>query len=382
MLTKTTTSVTDGVSRKLKHSFFQSKKRLSRYGLLAANLAIVFGVATFMISARGSSSSAQAPVLNLASDQEISDPLDALSGADIAVNVALMTGMPQTTAVVNHADSASTQDDVVPNGSQAISKPQILRTELKSKNDVQEYVVAEGDSIDEVAKRFGVTSKSIKWSNSLTSSTLKVGSTIVIPPVEGIVYTVKAGDTAGKLASKYKGDESRIVAFNDAEIDGLVLGDRIVIPDGEIVPPPRPIYKAAAGNFRAAYGPGNGYDWGWCTWHAANRRIQSGKPIPRNLGNAVTWSSRARASGMAVLDTPVAGAIIWHDQSVIGRIAGGLGHVGYVETVNADGSIIVSDMNSRGFANPDATGARAGGWSRISYRKITPDQFNRYDFIY
>lgn len=369
--------------KQLRRVVFRNKRRAVRYGLLSVNIMIVLSVAAFVISTRGTSTSTQAPVLNLVSDSDVSSPLDTLSSADIAVNIALMTGLPQTTAVLNHADSASTQADIVPSGSQAVSKPQIVHTGLKSKNDIQEYVVADGDTLEQVAKKFGVKSQSIRWSNDLSGSTLEPGKTLVIPPVDGIVYTVVDGDTPESLANKYRGNQARIIAFNDAEIGGLVKGDRIVIPDGEIVPPPRPVYSGAvASNFTAAYGPGNGYDFGWCTWHAANRRLESGRPLPRNLGNAVTWSARARAAGMTVLDAPAAGAVVWHDQSQSGYVAGGLGHVAYVETVNPDGSIVVSDMNSRGFSNPDGSGVPAGGWSRVSYRVVPPSEFYKYDFIY
>lgn len=357
------------------------RRKVVRYGLIASNVAFFVLVGAFILSTRNAAPAADPSQLNLAADQQIVSPLDGLSSADIAVNVAYMAGMPEAVAVVNHADSASAQGEVLSGGSNAVSKPQIVRTNLKSKSDIVQYTVVEGDTIASIAQQFGISSKSIEWSNDVTDASLTAGNTIVIPPVDGIVYTVASGDTASALASKYRSDESRIVAFNDAELSGLVEGEQIVIPDGEIVPPPRPVYATAA-NFSAVYGPGNGYDRGWCTWHAANRRLESGRPLPRNLGNAVTWSPRARAAGFTVSDTPVAGAVIWHDQSQSGYVAGGLGHVAYVESVNPDGSIIVSDMNSRGFVNADATGAPAGGWGRISYRRVAPSEFHKYDFIH
>jgi len=362
---------------------FINRRIAIKYTLYAVNALLAIGIVSIVVSSHGlNDSSSQGVVLTLAEDESTHGPVDAISGADIAVNIAYMTGLPQITAVINHADSASSQETLAPSGAQSLDKPQILLTNLKSKQDITEYVVVEGDSIDEVAKRFGISSNSLKWSNELSSgATLNPGATLVIPPVEGIVYTVKEGDDPKKLADKFNSDETRLTAFNDAEIDGLIAGERIVIPDGEITPPPTVFATSVASNFRASYG-GNGYDWGWCTWYAANKRIEAGRPIPRNLGNAVSWSPRARSAGMVVSDAPVAGAVIWHDQNVSGRIAGGLGHVGYVESVEADGSIIVSDMNSRGTVNPDGSGGRAGGWSRVSYRKVTPDQFSRYDFIY
>lgn len=361
----------------------KSKKRIIRYGLLGVNILILLSVAVLIVVSHGVAARNQTSVLhnNAASSRAI-NPLDTLSSADIAVNVALMTRLPQSTAVQNHADSASTKSAILPSGSQAVATPQIVATGLKSVNDVKEYVVKEGDTLDSIANAFGVSSKSIRWSNNLSGSSVSVGSTLIIPPVEGIVYTVVSGDTVDSIATKFRGSKDRIVAFNDAEINGLQTGERIVIPDGEIVPVQRYFGGGVAAGFKATYGPANGYDFGWCTWHAANRRRELGNPVPTNLGNAVTWSARARAAGMTVSDTPIAGAVIWHDQSKSGYVAGGLGHVAFVESVNADGSIIVSDMNSRGVANADLTGPPAGGWARVSYRLVTPAEFYKYDFIY
>jgi len=383
---KTATQVTETINKKVKKSVFKSKRHIVRYGLLTANIILVIGVAAFLEFARNTKHSPLSAAFHLSSEESVSNPLDSLSSADIAVTVALMTNMPQTTAVINHADSANSSAGIVPNGSQSIAKPQILKTGLKSRNDIQEYIAADGDTVDSVAQKFGVSSNSIRWSNDVTGSNLTAGAKLVIPPVDGVVYTIKSGDTANALASKYRSSEARIIAFNDAEIGGFYDGERIVIPDGQVITPGfgRGGYAGTGTEygFVATYGAANGYDFGWCTWHAANRRMQAGNPVPTNLGNAVSWSSRARAAGMTVSDTPVAGAVIWHDQSVSGYVAGGLGHVAYVEAVNPDGSILVSDMNSSGYASPDLTGPTTGGWAKVSYRQVTPDQFYKYDFIY
>ncbi len=345
------------------------------------NIALFLGVASFIVANRPGTSDTPASALSSNNaNNGIVKPIDKISGADIAVNIARLTSMDETVAVINNADSANTQLATTQAGSQIIAKPQIVRTSLKSVADVSTYKALDGDTITELAKRFGITTSSIKWSNGIYSDNVTTGKELVIPPVNGFVYEVKGGDTVKNLASKFNASESRIIAFNDIELTGLVEGSKIVVPDGEILPA---VYGAASSyGFKASYGSYNGYDWGWCTWWVAEKRIKDGNPLPTNLGNAVTWSSRARAAGVTVSDVPVAGAVIWHDQSVIGTIAGGLGHVGYVEFVNADGSIVVSDMNSRGTANIDGSGGRAGGFAKVSYRKIPPTDFYKYDFIY
>jgi surface antigen len=88
------------------------------------------------------------------------------------------------------------------------------------------------------------------------------------------------------------------------------------------------------------YGAGEPYAWGNCTRYAWRKR----QDLPGNLGNAATWDERAAAQGFPVDTTPLAG-----DVAVAEAYRNGAntqyGHVFYVEGVNADGSLLVSEMN-------------------------------------
>ena len=66
-----------------------------------------------------------------------------------------------------------------------------------------------------------------------------------MPLVDGVVYTVKSGDTAQSLAEKYKTSAERIVLYNDIEENtGLNVGTRVVLPGGELPETERPGYVA------------------------------------------------------------------------------------------------------------------------------------------
>jgi len=377
-LVKTANNTVQTVNRKFKRSLFRSKKRAVRYGLLASNLILLVGVVGFIITTRNSQANSNTPTLSLTQENVILDPLDELSGADIAVNVAMLVRMDQTVSVVNRSDTVRSQLDVQPNDSQVVSKPQIVETNLKSKKDIITHTGVAGDSVESLAEKYGVTAESIRWSNGITGSVIAEGKVLTIPPVNGLVYTVKSGDTPDSLANKYRSDKARIIAFNDAEINGLVLDEKIVIPDGR---QPDPVVSRSSfhsGGFAfgsaAVYGY-NGYDYGWCTWWAAKRRADVGKPIPANFGDACNWIRAAQRAGIPTGSTPSgAGDVIY-------TVSGCWGHVAFVEEMLPDGSIWVSDMNSRGqVSKEDAT--RAGGWNRVSWRLVTPDQFSRFKFIY
>ncbi|MHD0369214.1 CHAP domain-containing protein [Mammaliicoccus sciuri] len=84
-------------------------------------------------------------------------------------------------------------------------------------------------------------------------------------------------------------------------------------------------------------GGANLYTAGQCTYYAFSKRPDLGS----TWGNANNWANAAAQSGYTVNNNPSAG-------SVLQTTAGGYGHVAYVDKVNSDGSIQVSEMNYQG----------------------------------
>lgn len=58
-------------------------------------------------------------------------------------------------------------------------------------------------------------------------------------------------------------------------------------------------------------------------------------------GDAREWLTSANAARLRVDDLPVAGSVAWFGT----RIGASRGHVAYVESVRADGSVVISEMN-------------------------------------
>ena len=92
--------------------------------------------------------------------------------------------------------------------------------------------------------------------------------------------------------------------------------------------------------------PDTRYPWGQCTWWAATRRADIGKPIP-GWGNAATWAGSAASAGYTVDGSPSAGSVIVFQPGVLGASAD-YGHVAMVEEVRGDGSILISESNALG----------------------------------
>lgn len=328
-----------------------SRRRYIRFFVLGVNLLILAAVITFV--ARDSQASGVVTTASLATANTAqTQPLDQLSSADIAVTLAEMTNLPESSAVINQAQTVSADLAVSVPNNVVVSKPQEVATALKSRQDISTYTVQAGDTVTSIAAKFDITANSVLWSNGLRSNTVTVGTVLTIPPVNGIVYTVQAGDTPASLAQKYGASQADIIAYNDAEISGITPGEKIIIPNGQQPAAAAPSYGSGVGvggaGFTALYGS-NGYDYGFCTWYVASQIA-----VPNNWGNASSWAYYAALSGWTVSSVPQVGAIAQTPYA-----AGGEGHVAIVNAVSADGSQIeYSDMNNTG---------DGGGWGKVGH---------------
>ncbi len=129
----------------------------------------------------------------------------------------------------------------------------IFGSSASSKNEITEYIVQAGDTIQSLAQSFGVSANTIVWANDLTStSALKVGDTLVILPVSGLTHVVKSGDTISDVAKIYRAKADDIVAFNSlSDQADIYIGDILIIPDG-VMPSkalPQPVQVPLANNF-------------------------------------------------------------------------------------------------------------------------------------
>lgn len=306
--------------------------------------------------------------------------LDEVSAAKIAADIAKGADLIVADNVQNLVDSQLAQVDFVTNEGAYLSKPQLVTTEAKTNLDIVRYEVQLGDTIPKIARRFNITSDTIRWENDLSGDHVAAGRVLRILPVSGIRYTVQDGDDARSIANRFGLSSSNfLVAFNDAEINGFKPGNKIIIPNGRRQPAQPTFFSSGSSGFAfgssALYGS-NGYSYGYCTWWAANRRAQTGRAVPTNLGNAVTWRDIAIVAGYSVNQKPRAGDVAWYG------FIGGLGHVGYVEKVNEDGSAWISDMNYHGHTSMSAGAPTTGGWNVVSYHLVKPGEFGQYYFIH
>ncbi len=161
-----------------------------------------------------------------------------------------LQNMPLLQATVSpFASASSTEDNLLIVEGTSLSKETFATTETKSSDEdlINLYVVHSGDTLPAIAKMFGVTVNTIKWANDLKSNTITVGQTLVILPISGIKHVVKSGDTIASIAKLHKGDVDEIMQYNNLAVGAkLVVGDEIIVPDGEAIT----VYSGTTGSVR------------------------------------------------------------------------------------------------------------------------------------
>ncbi len=240
-----------------------------------------------------------------------------------------------------------------------------------------QHTVQVGESLWSISNQYGVSIDSIKQDNNLSNNMVfpgqvitvngssqgsNSGASVNVSTGQGGVHNVQAGESLGIIASQYGTSAEAIMSANN--LNGYLIhpGQQLTIPSsggtgGGGTP------TAPTTNQSPTFNHANLYDWGQCTWHVFNRRAETGQPISTYWWNADHWAANAQADGYTVNNTPQAGSIMQNYE-------GPIGHVAYVEQVNGDGSILISEMN---FNTPPGV---------VDYRTIPASMASSYNYIH
>ncbi|HEX5797727.1 MAG TPA: CHAP domain-containing protein [Candidatus Saccharimonadales bacterium] len=234
-----------------------------------------------------------------------------------------LANSPEVSAESNNDANKLTSTDVLTLlDKSSLAEKLASKDEKKSSKEVVKYVVSEGDTLASIAKSYETDWKRIfnKNSNISNPNILDPGITIIIP--EG---SEKLPDRVGDLQ---------------------VAETQVNVEKTNTQASEQSVNTYSGGNTA-----GNGYAYGYCTWYAKQKRPD----LPNQMGNAISWVSSAQSMGIPTGSKPKVGAIGQRGN-----------HVVYVEKINKDGTITVSDMNY-------------GGWAVVTTRKVAA---NSHYYIY
>lgn len=109
------------------------------------------------------------------------------------------------------------------------------------------------------------------------------------------------------------------------------------------------------------------YPHGQCTWYVYHRMNQFDASISGDLGDAHNWNNRAESEDYTVTHTPKNHTAVVFEAGQLGADTQ-YGHVAFVEKVNDDGSIVISESNVKGLGV-------------ISFRTIDAEDAQDLDYI-
>lgn len=109
--------------------------------------------------------------------------------------------------------------------------PQTNQSNRIGLTDFAAHTVDKGETLSEIAKQYGVKVETVMWQNNIANAnSLRIGQSILVPPVDGISYKVGSGDNLEKIAKKYKISSESIIAQNGLTDAAIQKGQALFLP--------------------------------------------------------------------------------------------------------------------------------------------------------
>jgi len=170
----------------------------------------------------------------------IGDKLKIIKNEKLVTTVRKEVRVPST----NRNDALVTNDK-----SNTVEKIKTIGIQDSTKS-VNYYVVAKGDNLSTIAKKYNTTVDQLKAWNNLIDNTAKLGTQLIISsdavaqvreedvaPKKEIrteEYTVGRGDNLGLIAKKYNTTVDQLKAWNNRTDNALQVGEKLVVNKTEI----------------------------------------------------------------------------------------------------------------------------------------------------
>ncbi len=184
-------------------------------------------------------------------------------------------------------DYLTNTTDIIPQRNTAMT----TLPEDRQRTEATTYVVQVGDTLSDIGSKFKISIDALRYVNNLTdTSYLKVGQSLVIPPVSGLIHKVESGDTLSSIATKYGVASQAIADFNYLLDTRLAVGTELIIP-GAKVPEAIVVVPVIPAQYFVPVIDSSAKR-GWCIWPTTTRIItQYFSWYHNGLDIATPWSS-------------------------------------------------------------------------------------------
>ena len=211
----------------------------------------------------------------------------------------------------------------------------VYSVDYETKEEIRYKVVVEKEK-DETGQEKDVVKRVPYTHRTLIATVNKkdedsIIQTILTPYPNSLTHYGILKSTKGNMAGSFPSGGTSLGPSGVSSVYDIDLS-------GGDFPPPNPNHVA---------GLNGGYP-GQCTWYVYNRFSQLGKPIRHSpMGNGGEWAFYASRYGYPVSREARAGTAICMPPGV-GYSHPTYGHIAFVEKVNSDGSLVISEMNAKG----------------------------------
>lgn len=109
---------------------------------------------------------------------------------------------------------------------------------VTDRGELSIYTVRDGDTVTKIAEYYGLQPQTIVWANELPHPELiNPGQELVIPPGDGALITVEEGETVESIAARFSVDPQviRDYSFNNLDDQVLQVGQQVLVP-GDFLP--------------------------------------------------------------------------------------------------------------------------------------------------
>ena len=230
--------------KKKKNIYKKLRKFLPYFAVGAVTVALVFVGSLDKHSSRDNVS------LSAFADEDYRVSVDEISELYVVADLSDVLGLASASEVASNYVVANSMYESGQTSTDKLEKPNI--TNIVISRGVIEYTVQDGENVNDIAAKYGVTADQVRWSNGLKTTDVAAGTVLKIPSTPGIVYTVKSGDTIDSIVEKYGSNATEIIALNDLEVSGISEGMQLVIKDGNLPETERPEYVPPAPVIRRA----------------------------------------------------------------------------------------------------------------------------------
>lgn len=154
-----------------------------------------------------------------------------LKKAAFVIIVSLLLSTEQLNFMTAKADF-SLESEYVANEDIFMEKPMVNSGDVI--NDIIDYVVQSGDTLDSLTEKFHISASTITVVNKLKRNpTLEEGQKLKILPVTGLLHIVKAGDSIALISGMYDVPAELVMYQNNLSSDKeLKVGQELIIPNG------------------------------------------------------------------------------------------------------------------------------------------------------